>query len=626
MNKIKILDNIEKYTILLTVFLYPIILLTIFTNIFETPKLLVLSTSVGILALVKIVKIFFKESVEINVGKFDIFMILFGLTFLISGVLISPNKMDAFLLPGSASFIILSALIYFFVNQSKEIDKKGILTVIIASIFTASVIQILAVVGITKLIPFLPEIIKSKNFTPFGSLINSAIITTAMLPIVFYKTFTNKEAAEKILYSLVGLIMSISIASSAYLILISKESPFYLLNYKTGWSIAIDSIKESPLLGVGPSNFSYAFNKFRPISFNNENNWNLKYLQNSGQFLNTLSEVGIIGAVLIIYLCFLLYKNRDLKNPVYVSAILLLTASLLLPISVSSYLILFVLLSTIHETKNVKLGLLLNKLPKIFIAIPTAMILLTFAYFTSRAFYAEYVFAKAISHLNNDQGLLAYEQTNKAVLINPYVDRYHLFSAAINMALAESLASKADLTDEDRNNVSKLIQQAIREGKASVAVNPKKSANWEALSDIYKSIIAFAKGSEDFAVESLKQAVALDPINPNLRIKLGSLFFSLKDTNQAIDAFKLATLAKPNLPNAHYNLALAYKAAKDLTKAKEEINITLSLLGKESADYETALKELQNIEELSKPAETVEPAIEPQIELPQETTTEEPQI
>lgn len=615
---IKALNLTEKYTILITVFLYPVIVLTSFVNNFETPKLLLLSISFLILSVTKILKIFTKESIEVNVTKFDIFMFLFGVAFLVSGIFSSPNQMDSFFLPANAGFVILSALTYFLINQSKAVEKQNILTALIASIFTVSVLQILSAVGITKIISFMPEIAKSKDFTPLGNLLNSTVITISILPIVIYKVFANKDVAEKILYSLVGTIIIISLVSSSYLLSKAKNTSIFSLDYKTGWSIAVDSIKESPLLGVGPSNFSYAFNKFRPITFNAGDNWNLKYQQNTGHFLNILSEIGIVGIILVIYLCFLFYKNSDFKNPIYVSSLILLMSILILPVSTSIFLILFILISVSQEVKSVKLGLFLNKIPKILISIPAAIALMTFLYFGARAFYAEYLFSKSVTSLNNNQGLMSYDLVNKAVSINPYVDRYHLFSSAINMVIAERLAQNENLTDDDRNNITKLIQQAIREGKASVAVNPKKSANWEALSDIYKTIIAFAQGSDVFAVESIRQSIALDPINPALRIKLGGLYYSLKQYDLAIETFKLAVLSKPDLPNAHYNLAMAYKANKDLVKAKEEMNITLNLLGKESADYEKAIKELQSIEELSQPTEKIEPVIEPQIELPTE--------
>jgi tetratricopeptide (TPR) repeat protein len=150
-----------------------------------------------------------------------------------------------------------------------------------------------------------------------------------------------------------------------------------------------------------------------------------------------------------------------------------------------------------------------------------------------------------------------------------------------------------------------------------VAVNPQKSSNWEALSGIYQTIIAFAKGADQFAIESLNQAITLEPTSPLLRIKLGGLYYSLGDYQSAIETFKLAVLAKPNLANAHYNLAIAYRDNKQIDKAKEQMEIVLKLVEPNSKDYELSKSELEALN-LTLPEPTPAPVIDPQLELPAE--------
>jgi len=240
------------------------------------------------------------------------------------------------------------------------------------------------------------------------------------------------------------------------------------------------------------------------------------------------------------------------------------------------------------------------------------------SYLFGRAVYAETLFSKTIKEIENGQEVLAFESINKAVRLNPYSDRYHHLSARISLALAENLARKEDLTDQEKDTISQLVQQSIIEAKAVVSVAPNKSSSWEALSRVYQTIIAFAQGADAFAIQTLNQAISLDPTNPNLRIMLGGLYYSLGNYESAIEVFKLAALAKPDLPNAYYNLAISYKEAGQTEKAKENIQIVLNLLGKDDLNYETALKELDKIESLTQPEPISEPIIEPQIELPQE--------
>ncbi len=616
MNRLpKIIDKIESALLLSLLFLYPLFVTTLFPNLFDTSKLLLISFGLGLVTLIKVVKLFLKDSFELSIGKYDIFMLLLALIFLFSGIFAAYNKVEAFFLPGNASFVIFAVLIYFYINQKSEDFKSNALIVLTASVFILSIYQILNFVGIISHIPFLPEAVRLKSFNPMGNILSLIVILIAILPYLLDKILNRSDLAEKILSSLVALAIISGTIVSALMAIPGKDTSVTILNLKHGFPIAIDSLKENPIFGVGPSYFSYAFNKFRPLDFNTTDIWDIKFLQNSSQFLTIFTEVGILSVLIFVYLGYLLYKTRDFKNPLFISLIILLLGVLTLPISFSSLPLVFVLFALQTTSKTYKMGYFVKKIPQVLIAVPVVTVVFLVFYFFGRGFYAENVFLQGVKKLNSGDAVLAYELINKSVALNPYSDRFHQFAANLNIVIAQNMAQNQNLTDEDKRNISNLIQQAVREGKAAVSVNPKKAANWESLSEIYRSIMSFAKGADTFAVESLRQAISLDPINPILRIKLGSLYYSLGKYEEAVDVLKLAVLAKSDHPNARYNLALAYKENKQIDRAKEQIKIVLELLGKESKDYEVALKELQNLESLTEPSPIPEPA-EPQVELP----------
>ena len=622
----KLLNQIEKYTILATIFIYPLIILTNFSNFFEAPKLFVLILMALIIILTKTIRIFISKNIEYKTSKIDLAAVLLAAAYLISTIFSMVNKVDALFLPGTTSFVIFAVLLFLQVNQFKESEKENVANTILMSAFVFAVIQIASAFGITKLIPNLPEVFKINIFTTFGNVLTAIVFLISLLPLLLVQLFTKRDLAEKMLAGLVAIVFCISIFSSLYLIFSSKETSLNILNIKYGWPIAVDSLKVNPLIGVGPTNFSHAFNKFKSISYNNELNWNLKYIQNSSYFLTMITEAGVIGLVAFVFLIYRFLKEFCYKNPKHISSFLLILGFLFLPLSSTLIIILFLMLSLSLDTNTKRVTFeLTGNTYRIALVLISSFIISGLSYITYTTFYAELLFSKSISSLNNSEPIKAYEYINKAVSFNPRVDRYHQLSAGINMALAESLAKKEDITDEDKKNISQLIQQAIREGKASVAVGVYKSTNWEGLSSIYQTITAFAQGSDKFAIESINQAILLDPINPILRIKLGGIYYSLEKYDLAVDSLKLAVIAKPNYPNSHYNLALAYKGANNLERAKEEINATLSLLGKGTLDYEKALSELQTIEGLSEPSESTDPAIDPKIELPDEYSPEDVQ-
>lgn len=617
--KINLLNKLESYLIIALIFIYPIFFIPNFSSIFEIPKLILLFSTILLISVFKTIKFFSNKNFEINTSNYDIVVIVLLFTYLVSAIFSISNKVDSFFYTGNTSFVILSAILFFAINQTEKSTKDKFTNTLLASAFVVGIIHIFSSLGVFKLISFLPEIIKVQSFSTSGTVISNAVFLLSVLPILFFKIFKKEDIAEKVLSGLVALVLLISISSSFYTVLKAKDINYGVLNIKHGWSIMIDTLKNYPLVGAGPSNFQHAFDRFKPLTFNNGNDWDIKYLQSSNSFFTIITETGVLGLISLIYLLILIFKHLDFDNPSSMG--LLATLLFMAFVPVSHYVLFFLIsihLSLSSKTRSNKYGYFMNSLPNLFISLPLVILMIVSSFYMYKAFYAEILYSTALSKSTNNEIVKAYEIINKAVKVNQYSDRYHLFSANINLIIANGYAKKENLTEEDKNNISQLIQQAISEGKAAVAVSKYKSSNWSTLSLIYQTIIPFAKGSETFAVESLKQSIALDPINPNLRINLGGLFYTYKNYDQAIESFKLAVIAKPNLANAHYNLALAYKESGELEKAKQEMNTTLNLLGKESLNYEKALKELNTISELTQPLEKSEVIIDPQIELPKE--------
>lgn len=602
---IKILNILDKYLLISIVFLYPLFFLPIFTNIYLTSKLLILVLGIILISVIKIIKSFLNRNVEFSTSKFDILIILLGLTYLLTGIFVTPNKFDAFFNLGTSSFVMLSCIIYFFVNQLNKPEKEKIEFALIVSTLFSSLTQILSFTGLIK-----------ENLFIFENYINNCVFLFTILPIVVYKVFRSEKVLSKVFFGIVGFIIFIAGFTNLYLLLPNNSESPNLLNFKTGWVVAIDTIKVSPLWGIGPSNFLQSFNKNRPLFDNLGSNWNTRYVVSNNTIFTTTTETGLIGLILFLIIFGISLVKPKFDNPYYVSLIIIVISFFIIPVFPSLYPIIFILLSLLINKKNNILDKSNSKTTIFLVTLPLIAIITYVLYFSYITFYPEYVFSRAVKNISKNDNKTIFNGINKAISINPKNDKYHRLATDINLALVRSIIQKKDLTDEEKNNLIKLIQQTIQEAKATVSLNPKNSSHWERLGDIYSNFIPLTKGADDFAIQSYSQAIALNPINPTLRIKLGGVYYGQKRYDEAIKSFELAVLAKNDLPNAHYNLALAYKENKQLEKAIEQMNITLSLLGKDTKDYDTALKELEIIEGLTKPQTISEPVIEPKIELP----------
>jgi tetratricopeptide (TPR) repeat protein len=269
--------------------------------------------------------------------------------------------------------------------------------------------------------------------------------------------------------------------------------------------------------------------------------------------------------------------------------------------------------------------------------LPVVALLVIYGFYAQKLLAAEYTFNQALKAVTRNDGRETYRLLQEAITKNPTVDRYHSSYAQVNLALANSIAQKPDITDEDRQNISQLIQQAIREGKNAVALNPQRANSWEILASIYRAIIPLAEGADQFAAQTYNQAATLDPGNPNTRIALGGLFYAAGNYQSAIDIFSLATRVKPDHANAHYNLASAYREAGQVDAAIREMSVVLSLVGPGSDDFNLASKELEALQtkraqtqgqqgstNLTTPESQVptDPSLNPPLELPEDAEPE----
>ncbi|MFC1613427.1 tetratricopeptide repeat protein [Patescibacteria group bacterium] len=68
------------------------------------------------------------------------------------------------------------------------------------------------------------------------------------------------------------------------------------------WTISKETFKDKYFLGTGMGNFGYAFNKYRPETFNQNALWNTRFSEATGLFYEAVGTIGIIGIVAFILL------------------------------------------------------------------------------------------------------------------------------------------------------------------------------------------------------------------------------------------------------------------------------------------------------------------------------------
>lgn len=626
---VKALETIKKYLLYILIVLYPVFIFSFASGTYVLPKEIFLVVITGLTLIVWIAESVIKGSLNIKIGKFDLPVLLVIAAYVVSAILATPNKMEAFFFPGIVTIVAASGLLYFLINQLEVKSKEGISLAIILSGVLLSITGLFAQIGILSKIPQLPAFLKDVAFNPMGGSLPAIIYLVVILAIAGEFIYKQRDSVYKLFAGVAAGVVILGLIVLVKNTLPGQSQSPKLPDLNTSWQIGVDTLKVSPLWGVGPANYLTAFNRFRPISYNSTDLWQVRFTTATNYYMTALTELGFAGLLAFVVLIIAVYrvisKKFDLK---FLPLVTLLVLFAVFPVAPVLITLLFVLLAIVSESENKNVSLLAESSAKsavILICLPIIIGLGFFYFLGFKWVRAEASYTKSLNSLAQNDAKGTYDLMALAINQNPQVDRYHASLAQVDMVLAQSLAGKKDVTDEDKTTITQLVQQAINEGKATVTLNPTRSGNWEILGQIYRSIMPFATGADQFAIQTYSQAILLDPINPDLRISLGGVYYALGRYDDAIGAFKLAILAKGDLANAHYNLSVAYAAKKDYDNAVIEIENVISLVPKDSQDYTLAKNTLDELNK-NRPAKTTEGTSNLQAPQPVEQSNVKPPI
>jgi tetratricopeptide (TPR) repeat protein len=228
-----------------------------------------------------------------------------------------------------------------------------------------------------------------------------------------------------------------------------------------------------------------------------------------------------------------------------------------------------------------------------------------------------------VASSKNDAGA-TYDNQIKAIKMMPEMAGYRSQYAQINMGIATMMiGDKKELSDDDKQKVSVLLQQAANEAKTAVSLDQSNPIYWSNLGGIYKGMAGMVEGAGDWAVQAYTQAAALDPANPGTKLELGGLYYAGGKYEEAERVFEGVVMAKSDWANGWYNWAYAAKKLNKLEVAAQRLSQAVALVPTTSGDYEKASKELEEWnKELAAKTKTNE--INTQVKQPETLKTAQP--
>ncbi len=607
----KIFSRAIQVLLAISVFLLPIIFLPFFTDGFDYGKQIFFLLALFLIFIVWMVQTSLEKKLVYKKARYLFPSLLLLVAFLASTIINSSNKTLSFLaVTGTGSLLLVSLGYFIFSSLAK---RKTILYSLLAGSALLSLLRLILFLGNFSFPLYFPSwnLAITKAWSPTGSLLAQTVLALLSLPLGFglmYENLKQQKLSQAGIVFLTNTLNMIGLGLGIYLL--GTVAKPILLPQGTAWAIALEGLKNGRFaaFGLGPGQFVNAFTSFKPISFNGTDFWNLRFGSSSNWYYQLLTEVGIIGLGAYLLLTWRLLKDAVkvfrqprisyIGLPIYLDLVILLIAQLFIPLNFFLLAVMFILLAIARdeEPRVTDFGQAgsFAYLSLIFPAIFWGVVF----FFTGKLSLANYYFLNSLKAASQNDGVKTYNLQIKAIQFDPSSPSYRIAYSQTNLALANALAGSppaGGLTDQDRATITQLIQQAIREAKAAVAVEPRSVATWENLAGLYRSLVNFAEGADQWTTASYQQAINLDPLNPQLRIDLGGVYYSQQNWVQAANLFSQAANLKPDLANGHYNLANALREAGDLKNALTEYETTQTLVKADSNDYQKVTQELEEV-------------------------------
>lgn len=631
--------NWLQWPIYALAFILPLWFLPLSTDPFLFQKQALFMGATALLGLVWIYKMVREQRVVIAtnwiIGMFALLLVPMGVSAFLA-VNTPMQLMLRFALMVSAGlFLLFGSTITQNIRWSKLLNTWLISGVLLAVVSLLQLTPWKPSAGLSQLLPI--DFGNNAAFTPAGSvmallqfLVPTALAGWIML-VKNYSTDTVRQPSY--LAKTVGsLLVSGTVVALTIVMLRNPDVRPAQLPFAQGWAIAVENFKNfvSFLFGVGPENFLAAFHRFRNVGYNTTDLWNLRFSVSSSEALHALTTTGILGVLswLGMFAVSIRQAMKLEETPWSMIAFLatLLVFFLITPFNVLTIIVLaFILLALNNELRlqNARgirdVMLRLSAEPfmaydprprgtppttKVFaytVAVVALLLLGLGTYSWGRVYAAELAYYQSLQATVQNDGATAYTKQQRAIQLNPYRPLYRRAYASTNLAIARNLSQLEEPTEEQQQLTPVLVEQALRESRNAVALDPITTENWETLAGVYRELLQ-VEGADQWALASYTQAIQTDPISPALRLALAGLYSDLEQPVQAQRLIEQAIQLKPDWANAYFNYGVVLEAQEEIVGAYQSYQQALQLLPQDAQGRE----ELQaKLDELRPKAEEI---------------------
>lgn len=429
--------------------------------------------------------------------------------------------------------------------------------------------------GLLKIVAYL-SLVLSIVMLVVGNFLLAWTLFGAILLVLFVYTVTVENGSSSLntrsipVTSLIVIIISIffiaghSNIGEALPKLLSVQYTELRPSTSATYSVAVDTIEESPIFGVGPNQFAVAWAKFKPEQILSTNFWNTNFSSGSSVVFSsavTIGLLGFIGWLLFVFVTiFSVYKSflikpedkvqANLKTITIILALYLILVQLFYTAgSVTSILFwVFVgIMATIIVDGNEKYLTvsLVGNPKKNFIQLSFVLLILIltiiFTFSRTEQFLGRVSLVGASKLYSNDGDPVKVEALLlKSNNLSPRDDTYRASAQFYSSLLGKELAllqDESNLTDEESAKLKAIWNSAELSAVLAAKLEPGRVENWQFLGNFYLEAAAIGiQGSLDNAELAYKNSLTVSPNDPGVYVSLAEIAYRKSDINSG-DAY-----------------------------------------------------------------------------------------
>jgi len=350
----------------------------------------------------------------------------------------------------------------------------------------------------------------------------------------------------------------------------------------SSWRIAEQVFRERPMLGVGPNEFGYAWEKFKDPEVNTTIYWRLRFATASSFATTLLTTTGLLGMLAFLFfvgsflwsglsiLGKLQIENQEHRyiSALFFGLLFLISSWFFYPLTVITFVFTFFLLGLFIAELN-SAGIVPYHIFTIrgdstkgfLIALITVFLMVACVvglYFRSRKQVA------AIEYSRGVEAFLAQDSLNeaenffrRAIVLDGSNDEYYNAITQVSSIKLQRVLQNADgKSPEDTENAFQLaLSSAIASAQTATEVNSGNAAGWRFLGQVYEMVIPYAGGAAEAAAGAYARAITQAPTDPLLRDDIARVYMLQGDYLKAREALEEAVRLKSDYAAAHFRLA-----------------------------------------------------------------------